>query len=204
MCRLVLALLFAAAAATLAAGEKTWSFDADKAGQIAAGFTGAPGQWQVVADETAPSKPNVLAQLAKNEKSVYNVALATDTRFKDVDLSVKTKAVAGEGDQGGGLVWRAKDAQNYYVARFNPLEDNLRLYHVVVGKRTQLKSADTKLPAGWHTLRVTMKGDQIECFIDGQKYLELKDATLPDAGAIGLWTKADAQTLFDDLTVSGN
>jgi len=196
-------LLLVVAAASVSAGEKAWNFDADKAGQIAAGFTGAVGRWEVVADESAPSKPQALAQLAKSEKPAYNIALAGDTRLQDVDIAVKIKAVAGEIDQGGGLVWRAKDAQNYYVARFNPLEDNLRLYHIVAGKRTQLKSAEVELAKGWHTLRVTMQGDAIECYIDGKKCLEAKDATLADAGAVGLWTKADAQTHFDDLTVSG-
>lgn len=184
-------------------GARTWSFDSDKAGEAAAGFSPASGQWKVVADETAPSGKQVFEQQAKSEKPAFNLVLAGETKLKDVDLSVKLKSVAGEIDQGGGPVWRAKDAQNYYVARFNPLENNFRLYHFVGGVRTQLLSAKVTLGAGWHTLRVTMLGEQIECYLDGQKHLELKDATLSEAGAIGLWTKADAQTRFDDLTVSG-
>src|SRR6185312_9085510 len=119
---------------------------------------------------------------------------------KDVDLSVRLKAVAGETDQGGGLVWRAKDAQNYYLARYNPLEDNYRLYKVIDGKRTMFLNADIKHSAGWHDLRVTMNGKRIECYYDGKKYLEYEDESLPEAGRIGLWTKADAQSQFDDLT----
>ncbi|MCY3017767.1 MAG: DUF1080 domain-containing protein [Planctomycetota bacterium] len=203
--RMGLLLWICAGAVALGAEEnaRTWNFDADKPGRIAAGFTGVTGQWEVVADDNAPSKGQVLAQVAKSEKPAFNVALAAEPKLKDVDLSVKMKAVAGAIDQGGGPVWRAKDGQNYYVARFNPLEDNYRLYHVVNGKRTQVQNAEVKLAEGWHTLRVTMKGDQIECFIDGQKHIEAKDTTLQEGGAIGLWTKADAQTRFDDLTVSG-
>jgi hypothetical protein len=120
-----------------------------------------------------------------------------------VDLSVQMKAVAGRSDQGGGLIWRAKDAKNYYVARYNPLEDNFRVYKVVNGSRSEFQSATIKHSAGWHTLRVTMAGDHIECYYDGKKYLDVKDSTFADAGRIGLWTKADAQTHFDDLMANG-
>ncbi len=120
-----------------------------------------------------------------------------------MDISVQMKTVAGKTDQGGGLVWRAKDKINYYVARYNPLEDNYRVYKVVNGKRKELQSANIKHSDGRHTLRVTMKGDRVECFYDGKKYLDVKDGTLANSGKIGLWTKADAQTYFDDLTVKG-
>jgi hypothetical protein len=112
--------------------------------------------------------------------------------------------VRGKTDQGGGLVWRYVDADNYYIARMNPLESNYRLYKVVNGKRTQLVTKeDLKVPVGqWHVLAVTMKGDQIECSLDGKKYLEAKDSTFPMAGKVGLWTKADAQTNFDDFSVA--
>ena len=180
-----------------------FNFDADKAGEMAKGWTADVGTWTVVADDTAPSKPNVLAQSAEGPGAQFNIALATATSFKDLDLTVKMKAVAGKADQGGGPVWRARDAKNYYVCRWNPLEDNFRLYKVVDGKRTQLANADLKAEAGWHTIRVTMKGDQIECYFDGKKVVEAKDDTFKDAGKVGLWTKADAATHFDDLTVSG-
>jgi len=189
----------------LAAQERreSWNFDADETAKIAKGFSNEVGEWKVVADSTAPSPPNVLAQLAKNTGSIFNVALVSDTNYKDLDISVKMKAVAGKEDQGGGLIWRAKDAKNYYVARYNPLEDNYRLYKVEKGRRSQLKSADIKRTEGWHTLRVTMKGDLIQCHYDGQKYLEAKDNAFPGEGKIGLWTKADAKSHFDDLAISG-
>jgi len=118
-------------------------------------------------------------------------------------VMVAFKAVRGKKDQGGGIVWRYKDANNYYIACINPLEDNYRVYKVVDGKRTQLQTKERlKVPAGeWHDLKIKTKGDRIECFLDGKKELDTKDGTFTDAGKIGLWTKADAQTEFDDLRV---
>lgn len=178
-------------------GKTVWTFKDDTEGKIAKGFKEEVGEWKVV---TADGE-NVLAQQAKNSNSVFNLVLVTDTKAKDVDLSVKMKAVAGETDQGGGLVWRAKDKNNYYLARFNPLEDNYRLYKVQDGKRSLFLNADIKATPGWHTLRVTMKGDQMETFFDGKKFHEHKDSTFTEPGMIGLWSKADAQSYFDDLTL---
>jgi len=178
-------------------GKTVWTFNDDAEGKIAQGFKEEVGERKVV---TAVGE-KVLAQQAKNPNAVFNLTLVADAKAKDVDLSVKMKAVAGQTDQGGGLVWRAKDKGNYYLARFNPLEDNYRLYKVQDGKRVMFLNADVKAMPGWHTLRVSMQGDQIECFLDGKKYLEHKDTTFTDAGMIGLWSKADAQSLFDDLTL---
>jgi len=155
--------------------KKIWSFDSDRVGTIAAGFTSELGEWKVVADETAPSKPDVLAQVGKNSGSTFNIALISGTAYKDLRLSVMMKAVTGSEDQGGGLVWRVKDAKNYYICRYNPLEDNFRVYKVVNGQRSQLDSADIKAPAIWHTLEVEMVGSHIECSLDGKKHLDVKD-----------------------------
>jgi hypothetical protein len=187
-------------AGTLCAGDQAkrmWTFDDETPGAIARGFTNEVGKWTVVTSDSGKA----LAQSAKNPDSVFNVALAGDTNARDVDLSVRMKAIGGEYDQGGGLVWRARDVKNYYLARYNPLEDNYRAYKVVNGKRTLLQNADIAHTAGWHTLRVTMEGDHIECSYDGKKYLDVKDSTFPEAGKIGLWSKADAQSQFDDLTL---
>jgi hypothetical protein len=197
----IVALVLLATAIAAQDPEKIWNFDADKTGSIPKGITANVGEWRVVTDVTAPSKPNVLAQLAKSSGSTFNVTLVSGPDYRDVDLSVKMKAIAGREDQGGGLVWRAKDAKNYYVARYNPLEDNYRVYRVHTGRRSELQSADVKHSEGWHTLRVTMKADHIEGYYDGKKYLDVKDPTFQEAGRIGLWTKADAQSHFDDLTV---
>lgn len=189
---------------TAMAEEKNsiWNFDADEAGAIAKGFSNETGAWKVAKDESAPSKASVLAQTAKSATKVFNIALVSAASYQNLDLSVKFKAVAGEIDQGGGLVWRARDAKNYYVVRFNPLENNLRLYKVAAGVRTQLQNADVTLPEGWQTLRVVMAGNKIECYLNGQKQIEAQDETFKDAGKIGLWTKADAQTHFDDLSAA--
>jgi hypothetical protein len=179
---------------------RTWNFDGDETGAIAKGFTNDVGEWKVAASD----KGKALAQLAKNPNSVFNVTLISDTDAKDVDLTVRMKAIAGEHDQGGGLVWRAKDSKNYYLARYNPLEDNYRLYHVVNGKRTLIMNVDITHTDGWHTLRVTMTGDQIACYYDDKKYIETKDTTITESGKIGLWSKADAQSQFDDLILAAH
>jgi len=183
---------------TRAKAGKVWNFEADQPGKIAKGFTGEVGTWEVLRD----GDNQVLAQKAKNSDSTFNLALVGDTHFADVDLRVRMKAVAGETDRGGGLVWRAKDKDNYYIARSNPLEDNFRVYKVQAGKRTQFQSAKITGDTQWHTLRVTMKGSKIACYFDETKYLEVEDSTFPEAGKIGLWSKADAQSYFDDLTVA--
>ena len=186
----------------LAAAEppkpRAWDFEADRPGAIAAGFVAAEGRWEVVAD----GANRVLAQRASNPDDTFNVALAAGTDYGDLDLSVKLKAVAGELDRGGGLVWRAKDARNYYIARYNPLEDNFRVYKVEDGKRTQFESANVPGDAAWHTLRVTMVGDRIRCLLDGKALLDVADGTFPGAGKVGLWSKSDARTYFDDLSVA--
>ena len=178
--------------------KRTWTFDDEATGQIAKGFTNEVGEWTVVASD----RGKALAQSANNPNSVFNITLISDTNAKDVDLSVRMKPIAGQTDQGGGLVWRTKDKKNYYLARYNPLEDNFRLYKVVDGKRTLIQNYDIQHTDGWHTLRVVMKGDQIECYYDGKKYLEAGDSTFTEAGKIGLWSKADAQSHFDNLTLA--
>jgi hypothetical protein len=178
--------------------KKTWTFEDDPPGAAPRGFSPAVGEWTVV----TTGEGKVLAQSAKNAGPVFNVVLVDDTNAKDVDISVKVKALAGALDQGGGLVWRAKDAKNYYIARFNHLEDNFRVYKVVDGVRSKpFQNADVQHHDGWTVVRVTMKRDHIECSIDGKKYLDVHDSTFPDAGKIGLWSKADARSQFDDLTL---
>ena len=188
-------------ASTLRAGQsskKTWDFESDEPGKIARGFTGDFGAWTIALD----GDNKVLAQKAKNDDDTFNIVLVDGSQFKDLDLSVRLKANAGELDQGGGVVWRAQDKYNYYIARYNPLEDNFRVYKVESGKRTQFASAKVAGDTKWHTLRITMSGARMTCYLDGTKYLEVEDSTFPAAGKIGLWSKADAQSYFDDLTVS--
>ena len=152
------------------------------------------GRWEVVQD----GKNRVFAKLAKNPDDSFNVALR-DAFCRNIDIRVHLRAVAGELDRGGGVLWRAKDAKNYYIARYNPLESNFRVYKVEAGKRTQFATADVPGDDKWHTLRVTMIDDRIVCSLDGKKYLEIRAGTFPEAGGGGLWTKSDARTYFDDL-----
>lgn len=182
-----------------ASSTYVWNFDRDQQGAIAEAFSGEVGQWEVVKDATAPSKDHVLAQLAKNSRSTFNVVLVRDTSFEDVDIAVSFKAIGGRIDQGGGPVWRAKDANNYYIARYNSLENNYRVYKVVGGRRTHLGSANIGASPGWHNLRVTMIGDRIQGYYDDRRYLDVRDDTFTGPGQVGLWTKADAQTHFDDF-----
>ncbi len=190
--------------------EAAFRFDDVGPGQVPRGWsirqtnpTTALATWQVVADETAPSKPNVLALTrSDNYDGTFNLAIAKGTSFQDLDLSVRVKAVSGKEDQGGGPIWRCIDENNYYICRFNPLEGNFRVYKVVSGKRRQLQSVDVETePGKWYTVQVTMIGKRIACFLDGRNMLESKDDTFPQAGKLGLWTKADAVTRFDDLVV---
>jgi hypothetical protein len=175
-----------------------WDFERDEVDSVPAGFHAETGDWAIVEDEGN----KVLAQRAKSPDKFFNVVLVRDFLARDVDLSVKFKAIAGNDDQAGGLVWRARDKNNYYVARYNPLENNFRVYKVEDGQRSMFKTADIAATPGWHTLRVTMRGDKIECFYDDKKYLEASDRTFMEAGKIGLWSKADAQTYFDDVEIN--
>ena len=183
-------------------------FDGAKAGQMAPGLSvvetagaGKMATWQVVEDPTAPSKTKAFG-ITRNENygHTFNLVLASGPALLDLDVSVMVRAVAGSEDQGGGPLWRAKDKNNYYVARWNPLENNFRVYFVKDGRRKQLKSVKTKLdPKAWHKIRVVMRGPLIECFLDGKKLLTARDTTFKRPGAVGLWVKADGKTLFDDL-----
>ena len=164
--------------------------------------TGTPAAWSVEPDAAAPSGEQVLRVVAANAGHTFNLFLSEETYPADVSLRVKLRADAGVEDQGGGLSWRAEDADNYYVTRWNPLEDNLRIYKVVAGVRTELQSAEVKLdPVAWHELRVEARGQRMTVWLDGEQQLEIEDDTFSDAGHVGLWTKADACVSFDELSV---
>ena len=154
-----------------------------------------------MADPTAPSKPNVVVQTSTDTTDYrFPLLIADQGSFRDLDLSVKFKAVSGRVDQAGGLVFRLKDPNNYYIVRANALEDNYRLYHVVGGRRQQFAGANFKVTPGvWHELRVEAVGNKFACYYDGVKKIEATDDTFKDAGKVGLWTKAESVTYFDDL-----
>ena len=186
-----------------------YNFDGDAAGKPPAHFRfartgqGTEGTWVVQQDPTAPSKPNVLAQTSTDTTdSRFPLAILEEGNFQDVAVSVKFKAVARQVDQAGGIVFRYQDPNNYYVARANALEDNYRLYHVVAGRRQQFAGANFRVTRNqWHTLRVEAVGNQFKCYYDGALKITATDDTFSGAGKVGLWTKADSVTYFDDLTV---
>ncbi len=191
-------LILTLALLVLAPEDRSWTFEADPAGAIARGFVAGEGRWEVV----ATPEGRVLAQTASNPDQTFNVALVAGTDAADVDLSVRVQAIEGSEDRGGGLVWRAKDPQNYYIARWNPLEDNFRVYKVVAGVRTLFQDAPAPKKAGWRTVRVVMRGDHAECFLDGVKLLDVHDTTFTASGRVGVWSKADARSHFDDLKLA--
>jgi hypothetical protein len=190
--------------------EFLYNFDGDAAGKLPAKFhdaltgQGAKGQWVVKADPSAPSQPNVLAQTSTDKTDYrFPLAIADDGSFQNLEMSVKFKAVSGEVDRAAGMVFRLKDANNYYIVRANALENNYRLYHVVSGRRVQFAGANFKVASGeWHELRVECVGNHIICYYDGEKKIDATDETFKEAGKVGLWTKADSVTYFDDLRVT--
>src|SRR6266446_1656376 len=187
-----------------------YNFAADSAGQLPGKFhaartgSGAESKWVVMSDAAAPSRPNVVAQTSTDRTDYrFPLLIADEGSFQDLDLSVKFKAVSGSIDRAGGLVFRLKDPNNYYIVRSNALENNYRLYHVVNGRRSQFAGANLKVTSGeWHELRVEAAGNKITCYYDGNKKIEATDDTFKDAGKVGLWTKADSVTYFDDLKVT--
>lgn len=211
--RLLACIICSAVAWTCSAADSPahkWNFEDASIGALPTGWvkgktgTGPGSVWQVGTDSTSPHGPKTLVQTStEGPNPLFNLCVAEGALYGDVNLTVAFKAISGEKDQGGGPVWRYQDANNYYVARFNPLEDNYRLYKVVGGKRKQLATADAEAVAGkWHTLRVVHQGEQIKCYLNGKLHIEVRDTEIAKAGKIGLWTKADAVTAFDGLTVS--
>lgn len=196
--------------AAVSLSAETIVFQPKEAGKTPAGWKatqtgeGSKSEWQVTTDPTAPGKTGaVLTQKAAGKSQVFNIAVREQGTFRDGTLSVRFKSVQGRIDQGGGLVWRFQDAGNYYVCRFNPLEDNLRLYKVVDGKRKQLASKEelTVKEGAWVELKIVQKGERIEVWMDGKKYFDVADGAIAKAGLVGLWTKADAVTSFDLLEI---
>jgi hypothetical protein len=197
------------AIATLALGARaateTVNFDKAETGKPPAGWTATQtgsgqAKWEVVRDDTAPSKPNVLKQ---SGQATYPVCLKDDTSIRDGFVEVKFKPVSGREDQAGGLVWRARDANNYYIARANALENNVTIYHTINGRRTEKKRTRTQVSSNqWHTLRVDFQNNHFTVTFDGEKAIDWDDETFKDAGKVGVWTKADSVTLFDDFSYS--
>ena len=195
--------LAAAALAASAAFAETINFDNDSPGALPSswqqGVTGkGTPRWTVREDATAPSKPNVLEQ---SGSGTFPWCVLRNSSLENGFVEVKFKPLRGKEDQAGGVVWRWKDGDNYYVARANALENNVSLYHTTNGRRNTIKYVNAPVPANtWHTLRVEFSARHIRVALDGKPYIELDDSHISGAGAVGLWTKADSVTAFDDFS----
>lgn len=201
-------------------GPVVFDFEGDGSGAVPAGFSpalsgdGKPGVWKVVDDPGAPAGPKVVAQTDADRTNYRFPVLVLDgTSARDLRLSVRFKAISGTKDQAAGLVWRYRDPRNYYVLRANALEDNVVLYKMEKGKRSDLDvkgtlmsyGVDAEVPAGsWNELAVDVAGELFTVYLNGKQLFEVEDATFPDAGLVGLWTKADSVTWFDDLRLTVN
>jgi hypothetical protein len=188
---------------TAFASAETVNFDDMKTGAPPPGWTATQtgsgtAKWAVEKDGSAPSKLNVLKQ---SGQATFPVCFKNDTNIQDGFVEVKFKPVAGKEDQAGGVIWRVQDANNYYIARANALEDNVTIYHTINGKRVAFKNINTKVTSGvWHTLRVDFEGNKFTVIFDGTKVIEATDASFANAGKVGVWTKADSVTAFDDFS----
>ncbi|TAL11053.1 MAG: hypothetical protein EPO02_05690 [Nitrospirae bacterium] len=189
---------------------RTWNFDVDLPDTLpkdfVAGtlFDGRPaGDWKVLQTDQAKSPPQVLGQLmGKGAEHAYKIVMVDNTESSDLDFQASFLPVEGKADMGGGLIWRAADDRNYYLTRANPLEQNIRIYRVVKGIRHMLKNFDQTIAVKkWHTLHVITRGCQIQAFYDENPVFDLCDETFT-TGRIGLWTKSDAVTYFDDLRLT--
>ena len=191
--------------------DNVWNFEESNIGEVPIGWKaeatnprGENATWEVIADYREGRQTKVLGMTNANgaSGSTYNICWTDTITFKDGEIEVSFKAMSGREDQGGGPIWRVKDANNYYIVRFNPLENNFRLYYVKDGKRRQLDSKNIRLsPSAWHTIKIVHKGNRIEAYLNGKRLLECNDSTFLEAGGVGVWTKADASTYFDDFRI---
>ena len=204
---LTLAIAVPVVGLSIESATRVWTFNEDPPEslppefQVGTLFDGRPaGEWKILKTETANNGTHVLAQImGKGAEHAYKVVLVQGTTASDLDMRVSFLPISGKADMGGGLIWRATDDRNYYLTRANPLEQNIRVYRVVKGIRHLLQNYDqTIVMKQWHTLQVINRGCRIQVFYDEKQVFDLCDETF-SAGGIGLWTKSDAVTYFDNL-----
>jgi Domain of Unknown Function (DUF1080) len=208
--KLAMTMAFAAAvtiAATSVTMAETDTFDKAQPGPPPNDWTcgvtgrGSP-KWTIESDASAPSKPNVLKQ---SGSGTFPWCVKKDVAIADGFVEVKFKSIEGREDQAGGLVWRWTNGDNYYVARANALENNVSLYYTEAGQRITLKYVDAPVPRNqWNTLRVEFVGTRLKVLLNGKICIELDDEHISAAGAVGIWTKADSVTAFDDFSFGKN
>jgi hypothetical protein len=187
----------------MAPRAETESFDQTVAGQLPNGWvSGVTGRgsprWAVVAEPSAPSKPNVLKQ---SGVGTYPWAVKKDVALVDGFVETRFMAISGKEDQAAGVVWRWQSGRTYYVARANANENNVAVYYTTLGVRSTIRYVDAPVPRNvWHTLRAEFNGRTIRIFLNGKVYIEAEDGHIAGAGAIGVWTKADSVTVFDNVS----
>ncbi len=175
-----------------------WSFDGDPAGSPPPGATVFSGSWAVRAEPGAPSPPNALCQIGA---ATFPAIALGDTVFGDLVMSTRFKPISGKEDQAAGLIFRIQDTNNYYILRANALEGNVNFYKYAAGRRGGIKNANAEVKSGqWQELRVEVAGNRMRGFLNGRLVVEATDDTYK-AGKVGLWTKADSVTCFDDVEV---
>ena len=188
---------------TAIVNAQTENFDQTKSGSLPVGWeSGVTGsgkpKWAVIADPTAPSKPNVLKQ---SGSGTYPWAVKKDVSIADGFVETRFKPISGEEDQAGGIVWRFRNGRTYYVARANANENNVSLYYTTLGIRSTIKYVDAPVRSNvWHTLRAEFSGKEIRVLLNNKLYIEINDDHIKEAGAVGVWTKADSVTVFDDFS----
>lgn len=213
-----LALTLLVSASVAAAQTTLLDFEQMPPGEPPAGFTtavtggGAEGLWEIQEDPEAPSGTKVLTQVSDSPgNNQFPLAIYEDVSAADLDLSVRFRPISGATDQAAGLVWRYRNENNYYIARANALEGNVVLYKVENGERTDLPlvaqgrtyGVDAEVPVGaWSALSVRVEGDLMTVYLNDTELFKVQDSTFGEAGKVGLWTKADSVTAFDDLTIA--
>lgn len=217
----LLLLFIAALAISRGAQLETVRFNQTAPGKLPADWTvamthaGAPPRWEIIRDESAPSPPNVLAQLSRDATAGrFPLAIWEKAMVQDGEISIGFKTVDGSIDQAAGIIWRYQDPSNYYIARANALEDNVVFYKVENGVRTSIApkglpsrsyGVKHKIPRGrWNNLKVSFAGAKIAVFFNQEQLFEAEDTTFSKPGKVGLWTKADSVTYFDDFSVLSN
>jgi hypothetical protein len=181
------------------AAPGAWNFDSDAAGGLPAGAELFSGSWVVRAEPDAPSKPNTLCQVADSEFPALALGSAV---YGDLTVTLRFKPISGRVDQAAGIIARVQDKNNYYILRANVLETNVNLYKYAGGRRSGIKDGGARVAQGqWQELRLEVAGDKLRGFLNGQLVVEANDSTYK-AGRVGLWTKADSVTCFDDVVVT--
>jgi hypothetical protein len=193
----------------LASSGKIVTFDSGQVGRAPAGWTfdetshGAAPRWEIRKDQTAPTPPYVLAQVSNSTGERFPLAIYNDLTLRDGDVSVRIKAVSGREDQAGGVVFRYRDANNYYLARENALTRNVAIYRVENGQTHQITPAVPHdiSPNTWNILKVSVRGNRFQVYMNHRRILQAWDRTFNGAGKVGLWTQADSVTYFDDFRI---